>query len=99
MARPKFNINHHQIVRFLYSIEEIAYLVASSGTIIGVCRDSYDDKILECANIHSPSGKDNFCCINRTMHQGEIVANMALTKKRQIAKILKPANILMFEEF
>jgi putative PIN family toxin of toxin-antitoxin system len=49
MTRPKFNINHHQIVRFLYSIEEIAYLVASSGTIKGVCRDSDDDKILECA--------------------------------------------------
>ena len=49
MARPKFNVTRHQIIRFIDSIEEIACRVTSMGIIQGVCRDSDDDKILECA--------------------------------------------------
>ncbi|MCL2041524.1 MAG: putative toxin-antitoxin system toxin component, PIN family [Bacteroidales bacterium] len=49
MSRPKFNVNNHQIMHFIDSIEEIAYRVPTLGTIQGVCRDSDDDKILECA--------------------------------------------------
>jgi len=49
MARPKFNVNHRQIIHFIDSIEEISYRVTLLGIIQGVCRDSDDDKILECA--------------------------------------------------
>ena len=49
MARPKFNVNHFQRIRFVNSIEEIAHRVTTSGIIQGICRDSDDDKILECA--------------------------------------------------
>ena len=49
MARPKFDVNHRQIVHFLDSIEEISYGINLMGMIQGVCRDSDDDKILECA--------------------------------------------------
>jgi len=49
MSRPKFNISRHQIIRFIESIEEIAQRVPTLGTIKGICRDSDDDKILECA--------------------------------------------------
>ena len=49
MSRPKFNVSRHQIIRFIDSIEEISCHITSSGTIQGVCRDSNDDKILECA--------------------------------------------------
>ena len=49
MSRPKFNVGCIQVTRFIESIEEIAYRVPTLGTIQGVCRDSDDDKILECA--------------------------------------------------
>jgi putative PIN family toxin of toxin-antitoxin system len=49
MARPKFNVNHRQIIHFIDSIEEISYRVTLLGIIKGICRDSDDDKILECA--------------------------------------------------
>jgi putative PIN family toxin of toxin-antitoxin system len=49
MSRPKFSANNLQIIRFISSIEEIAHLVVCSGIIQGVCRDSDDDRILECA--------------------------------------------------
>jgi len=49
MSRPKFGVNSRQVVHFIDSIEEIASRVVISGTIRGVCRDSDDDKILECA--------------------------------------------------
>ena len=49
MARPKFGISHRQITHFIDSIEEISCHVTLSGIIQGVCRDSDDDKILECA--------------------------------------------------
>ena len=49
MSRPKFNVNHRQVIRFINSIEEIALRVTLLGTVQGVCRDSDDDKILECA--------------------------------------------------
>jgi putative PIN family toxin of toxin-antitoxin system len=49
MARPKFNVNHHQIIHFIDSIEEISCRVTPLGIIRGICRDSDDDKILECA--------------------------------------------------
>ena len=49
LSRPKFNVSHRQRVHFVNSIEEIAYRVTTSGIIQGVCRDSDDDKILECA--------------------------------------------------
>jgi putative PIN family toxin of toxin-antitoxin system len=51
MARPKFNVTYRLINHFINSIEEIANRVIISGTIQGVCRDSDDDKILECAVI------------------------------------------------
>ena len=49
MARPKFNVSRSLISHFISSIEEIACPVACFGTIQGICRDSDDDKILECA--------------------------------------------------
>jgi len=49
MSRPKFNVNRLQIIHFIKSIKEIAHSVPTLGTIRGVCRDSDDDKILECA--------------------------------------------------
>jgi len=49
MNRPKFNVAHRQIIRFIASIEEIAHSVTLQGTIHGICRDSDDDKIIECA--------------------------------------------------
>ena len=49
LKRPKFNVAHRQINNFIGSIEEIATHVILLGTIQGICRDSDDDKILECA--------------------------------------------------
>jgi putative PIN family toxin of toxin-antitoxin system len=49
MTRPKFNANRNQIIHFINSIEEISCHVTPHLTIQGVCRDSDDDKILECA--------------------------------------------------
>jgi putative PIN family toxin of toxin-antitoxin system len=49
MARPKFGVNDFQRIRFINSITEIAHRVTALGIIQGVCRDSDDDKILECA--------------------------------------------------
>jgi putative PIN family toxin of toxin-antitoxin system len=49
MSHPKFNVTRQQIVHFVDSIEEISCRVTSLGIIKGVCRDSDDDKILECA--------------------------------------------------
>ena len=49
MSRPKFNVPRHQVAHFVNSIQEISLQVALTGTIQGVCRDSDDDKILECA--------------------------------------------------
>jgi len=49
MSRPKFNVSHHQVVHFVNSIAEISSRVNLLGTVKGVCRDSDDDKILECA--------------------------------------------------
>ena len=49
MKRPKFNINHRQIIHFINSIKEIAHRVVILGMVKNVCRDSDDDKILECA--------------------------------------------------
>jgi len=48
MARPKFGIDHRQVTHFIDSIEEISYRVNLLGLVQGVCRDSDDDKILEC---------------------------------------------------
>jgi len=49
MARPKFNVSDEYIVRFIRSIEEIAHHIVLVGIVQHVCRDSEDDKILECA--------------------------------------------------
>jgi putative PIN family toxin of toxin-antitoxin system len=48
MARPKFNVNGEYIARFIRSIEEVANHVVLTGIVQQVCRDSKDDKILEC---------------------------------------------------
>jgi len=49
MTRPKFNVNRSQVIHFINSIEGIARRVTLLGIIQGVCRDSDDDKVLECA--------------------------------------------------
>ena len=49
MARPKFNVSNEYIIRFIHSIEDIANHIILSGIVQKVCRDSEDDKILECA--------------------------------------------------
>ena len=49
MSRPKFNVSSNHIIHFTNSIEEIAHKVPFTGLITGICRDSSDDKILECA--------------------------------------------------
>ena len=49
LARPKFNISNEYITHLIHSIEELASYVSLTGTIQNVCRDSDDDKILECA--------------------------------------------------
>ncbi|MDR3329616.1 MAG: putative toxin-antitoxin system toxin component, PIN family [Prevotellaceae bacterium] len=49
MARPKFSVDKESIERFIASIREVAYSVVLEGKVTNVCRDSDDDKILECA--------------------------------------------------
>ena len=49
MTRPKFNVNNMYISHFIHSIEEIANRVVLTGIVQNVCRDSKDDKVLECA--------------------------------------------------
>ena len=49
MKRPKFNVNHSQIIHFINSVKDIAFHVPVFGTVQNVCRDRDDDKILECA--------------------------------------------------
>jgi len=49
LARPKFSVNDEYIARFIHSIEEVANNINLIGVIHNVCRDSNDDKILECA--------------------------------------------------
>ena len=49
MTRPKFNVSNEYITRFISSIEDIANHIVLSGIVQQVCRDSEDDKILECA--------------------------------------------------
>ena len=49
MARPKFNVSNESVMRFIHSIEDIANHIVLSGIVQQVCRDSEDDKILECA--------------------------------------------------
>jgi putative PIN family toxin of toxin-antitoxin system len=49
MARSKFNVAKEYIERFINSIREYAYNVVVEGNVTNVCRDSDDDKILECA--------------------------------------------------
>ena len=49
MSRPKFKVTNEYITHFISSIEDIANQISLTGTIQNVCRDSDDDKILECA--------------------------------------------------
>jgi putative PIN family toxin of toxin-antitoxin system len=49
MSRPKFNVPSYRVVHFIDSIREISLQVIPTGLVQGVCRDSDDDKILECA--------------------------------------------------
>ena len=49
MARSKFSVSSEHIARFIRSIEEVAYHIVLNGIVQQVCRDSEDDKILECA--------------------------------------------------
>ena len=49
MARPKFKVANEYIAHFIRSIEDIANQISLTGEIQNVCRDSDDDKILECA--------------------------------------------------
>ena len=49
MARPKFKTGNEYVVHFIRSIEEVANPISITGVIQNVCRDSDDDKILECA--------------------------------------------------
>jgi putative PIN family toxin of toxin-antitoxin system len=48
LARPKFNVSENLITFYINSIEEIAYHAVIKGNL-QICRDSDDDKILECA--------------------------------------------------
>jgi len=49
MSRPKFNVPSQQVAHFINSIQEVSFRVVPIGIVQGVCRDSDDDKILECA--------------------------------------------------
>jgi putative PIN family toxin of toxin-antitoxin system len=49
LSRPKFNVSNEYITRYIRSIEELAYHIALTGIVQNICRDSDDDKILECA--------------------------------------------------
>jgi putative PIN family toxin of toxin-antitoxin system len=49
LMRPKFNAGEHLIHHFVQSIREVAIIVPLIGLVHGVCRDSDDDKVLECA--------------------------------------------------
>ena len=49
LARPKFNVSIEYITHLIHSIEELANYISVTGAIQNVCRDSDDDKILECA--------------------------------------------------
>jgi putative PIN family toxin of toxin-antitoxin system len=49
LTRPKFKVTQQAVEHLINSIREIAILVPYLGIIKGVCRDSDDDKILECS--------------------------------------------------
>jgi len=49
MARSKFNVSAEYITRFIRSIKDVAHHIVITGIVQQVCRDSEDDKILECA--------------------------------------------------
>jgi putative PIN family toxin of toxin-antitoxin system len=49
MSRPKFKVTNEYVTHFIRSIEDIANQISLTGEIQNVCRDSDDDKILECA--------------------------------------------------
>jgi putative PIN family toxin of toxin-antitoxin system len=51
MSRPKFNLNAESIAYFIQSIEEISHKVIAYGNLTSICRDTNDNKILECAFI------------------------------------------------
>jgi putative PIN family toxin of toxin-antitoxin system len=51
MSRPKFKINTDVITYFIQSIEDISQKIIVRNNIKNICRDSEDDKILECALI------------------------------------------------
>ena len=49
LARPKFKVSIEYITHLIHSIEELANCISVTGAIQNVCRDTDDDKILECA--------------------------------------------------
>jgi len=49
MSRPKFGVPNILIENYIHAIRELAVSVTISGRIKDMCRDSEDDKILECA--------------------------------------------------
>jgi len=49
MLRPKFRASPHVVAQFERVIRNVAVIVPQLGIVSGVCRDSDDDKVLECA--------------------------------------------------
>jgi len=49
LARPKFKMSDEYIARFISSLEEVAHYVTLIGVVQHACRDSDDNRILECA--------------------------------------------------
>jgi putative PIN family toxin of toxin-antitoxin system len=49
LSRPKFKIENEYRTSLIKAIDEIAYQITLIGVVENICRDSEDDKILECA--------------------------------------------------
>jgi len=49
LSRPKFGLTPGELSYFLSAVTEMSDMIGLSGTIKNACRDSADDKILECA--------------------------------------------------
>jgi len=86
MSRPKFGVPDVLIEDYIHAIRELAVTVTVSGRIKDVCRDSEDDKILECAVVSDAdfiiSGDDDLLSMDN--FQGILIRQPTdyLTKKR-----------------
>jgi putative PIN family toxin of toxin-antitoxin system len=76
LMRPKFNADAQLIHHFVESIREVAITVPRIGLVRNVCRDSADDKVLECALLSQSDyiiTGDNDLLVIKRFHNTSIV--------------------------